>query len=308
MNFKNYVKISLSNFSTAWKHLLYRIVVWLVVLALIAPFYSLIKEVVLANWNYDLFKEFALAGVFYGNNVTLTFAKIMELLLSVITGLFAEHLAATIYFLFILFILKPFLMNIGRYVVSETTYGYMSSHSRHGFCSSLVRTLGKSSAYSILRVLFCLPFNAIVAGAFYGLLLIKTTGFSMFMPLAFLAIAVIVLTIKKLLIMSWAPAMVVSGENVAKSYNLGIKATFRGFGRSLAFSFAITFVSVALSLGLGVFSLVVIVPANEIISSTYETMHYFSCQGMRYYTDGETVNVSKKLEEQDKIYKLKYLL
>lgn len=308
MNFINYMKISFSNFDKMWKQALFRIIVWCVVLALIAPFYNVVKDVVLSNWNFELFKEFASAGLFLGKNVAITFAAVAETLIAALTMLFTKYLAAGIYIAFILFIVRPFLMNIGRYVVSEMMYGYMSSHAKHGFCSSMIRTLKNSLAYAILRTLFCLPFNVVLAGAFYGLLLVEGAEFAIAMPFIFLAIFTVVASLKQILIMSWAPAMVVSGENVAKAFGIGIKASFRGFGKSIAFAASVNFMGALLALGFGVFSLVIIVPLSAIITSSFEMMNFFSCQGMRYYTDKDTVLSSKKLEEQDRITKAKYLL
>ncbi len=308
MNFKNYIKISISNYASAWKFLLYRIIVWGVVFALMAPFYSLIRSLVLDAWNLELFKELALAGLFYGSTLTVTFAKVTQVVITLLTSLFTQHLAAGIYLAVVLFLVRPFLMNIGRYVVSETTYGYMSSQSKHGFCSTMVRTLKKSTSYAILRALFALPFIFLTGGVFYLLLQANWGANLILMPFAFLASATFILTWKQLLLMGWAPAMVVSGENVAKSYNLGLKATMRCFGKSLLFSVLIVFVGILLVLGFGVISVAVIMPVCAICSAMYETMHFFACHGMRYYTDKDHVLSSKKLEEQDTISQIKFLI
>lgn len=308
MNFVNYLKISFSNWDKMWKLALFRIVVWCFVLALIAPFYSAIKDVILSSWNFELFKEFAGAGLFFGKNVTLTFAVVAETLIGALGMLFTKYLAAGIYISIILFIVRPFLMNIGRYVVSEMMYGYMSSHAKHGFMPSLIRTLKNSLSYAALRMLFCLPFNVLAAGIFYCLLLVPGEGFAIAMPFIFLTSFTILASIKQLLIMGWAPAMVVSGENVANSFGGGIAATFRGFGKSALFAVCVYFALTLLAFGFGVFSLLIIVPLCAIITSSFEMMNYFSCQGMRYYTNKDTVLSSKKLEEQDRITKAKFLL
>ncbi len=309
MSFKNYLKIAFSNFDKMWKQLFYRIIVWAVIIALLAPFYSVIKNIVLANWNFDLFKEFAGAGLFYGKNVAITFAAVADVLISALSTLFVQYTAVGVYFALILFIVKPFLMNIGRYVISELMYGFMSSHTKHGFCSSLVRTLKKSLPYSILRTFFCLPFNAFCTASFYFLLQVNLgASFTIAMPFIFLVLGMIVLSIKQVLIMGWAPAMVVSGENVFRSFGIGLKASLRGFGGSAIFSLSAYFAFILLSFGFGVFSLVIIVPLCAIITSVFEMMNFFSCQGMRYYADKDTVLSSKKLEEQDRITKAKFLL
>lgn len=308
MTFKNYMKISFSNFDKTWKMVLYRLVVWATICALAAPCFNPIKEVAIDIWDGALFAEFAGAGLFFGKSVAVTFASVASALVAGLTKLFTNYLGVGIYLTIVFFVIRPFLMNIGRFVVNEQMYGYMSSYAKHGFCSTFIRTLKKSSIYSILRLLFTLPFNAATATMFYFMLYAGGQTFTIAMPFVFLIVATIVLSIKQVLIMCWAPAYVISGENVFRSFTIGLQATLRGIWRSLLFSIALYFTTILFALGFGVFSLLVIVPLFAIITSIFETLNYFSCQGMRYYVDRDTVLSSKKLEEQDTISKAKFLL
>lgn len=308
MTFKNYLKISFANFDKTWKLIFYRIIVWVIVIGLIMPFYNVLKDIVVENWNRQLFEDFALAGLFYGGSVAPVFISVIDVLISALTALFTNHLAAGIYICVVLFLLRPIFMNVGRFVVNEMMYGYMSSHAKHGFASTWVRTMKKSLPYAFYRTLFCLPFNVATAAIFYLLLTVNGTEFALAMPFVFLIIATIILFVKHFLTMGWAPAMVVSGENVYRAFGKGIAAVARGAARSVLFCLATYFACILLALGLGVFSLVIIVPVFNVVSSMFEMMNFFSCQGMRYYVDKETVLSSKKLEEQDTITKAKFLL
>lgn len=308
MTFKNYLKISFANFDKTWKLIFYRIIVWAIVIGLIAPFYNVLKDIVVENWNAPLMQDFVLAGLFYGNNIAVTFISVIDVLISALTTLFTQYLAVGIYISVILFLVRPFFMNIGRYVVNEMMYGYMSSHAKHGFASTWVRTMKKSALYAFFRTLFCLPFNVLTAGIFYLLLTVNGSEFALAMPFVFLIIATIILSVKQFLTMGWAPAMVVSGENVYNAFGIGIKAVARGSARSLLFCIATYFAVILLALGLGVVSLIILVPIFNVVSSMFEIMNFFSCQGMRYYVDKDTVLSSKKLEEQDTITKAKFLL
>lgn len=308
MTLKNYMKISFSNFDKTWKLVLYRLVVWAIICAMVAPCFNPIKSIAIDIWDSELFVEFAGAGLFYGKNVAITFASVASVLMVGLTKLFTNYLGVGIYLTFVFFLVRPFLMNIGRFVVNEQMYGYMSSHAKHGFCSTFIRTLAKSSQYSILRILFTLPFNAAAAIMFYFMLGAGGHAFTIAMPFVFLMISTILLSVKQLLITGWAPAFVVSGENVFKSFGIGLKATLRGHASALVFANALYFTAILLAFGFGVFSLIIIVPSFAIITSVFEMLNYFSCQGMRYYVDRDTVLSSKKLEEQDTISKAKFLL
>lgn len=308
MNFKNYLKISFANFDKTWKLVFYRVIVWLFVIALIAPCYNILKELILSVWNDDLFINFASAGMFYGKNVAPVFAVIFVIILSLVETLFVSYTAVGVYLAIILFLIKPMLMSIGRYVVNEMMYGFMSSYTKMGFASTFVKTLKKSIGYAFFRTLFCLPFNFLTLFVFYLLLTISNEAFIIVMPIVFIVCATFILALKLIMILGWAPAMIVYGENVYKGFGIGIKATFRGFGRSTIFALCIYFFSLLLAFGFGIFSLIIIVPTVSITASIFETMNFFDCQGMRYYLDKDTILSSKKLEEQDTITKAKFLL
>lgn len=308
MSFKNYLKLAVANFDKTWKLVVYRVIIWLVIFALLSPFYNVIREQILQAWNDDSFISFAQAGLFYGNIVTATFVEIVGLILTFLTSLFTNNLAVAIYASVLLFFIRPILMNIGRYVVDEMMYGFMSSHAKLGFASTFVRTLKKSIPYSFFRYLYCLPFDLAVVGSFYGLLLVDWGSYALAMPFAFLVISSLILSIKLMFVLGWGPAMVVYNENVFTSFKLGIKAVARNLSVAFIFSFLTYFSLTVFALGLGPFSLIVLVPLFAVVSSMFETMFFFACQGMRYYIDEKTVLSSKKLEEQDTMSQAKFLL
>ena len=77
MSFKNYLKLALANFDKTWKLVLYRVIVWVVLIALMAPCYMVVRDVALSVWNGDLFVSFAQAGLFYGQVVTTSLRRIV---------------------------------------------------------------------------------------------------------------------------------------------------------------------------------------------------------------------------------------
>ncbi len=308
MSFKNYLKLAVANFDKTWKLVVYRVIIWLVICALLAPFYNVIKEQIVNAWNDETFLSFAKAGLFYGEIVTATFVNVLSAVLTFLTSFFANHLAVAIYSMIVLFFIRPILMNVGRYVVDEMMYGFMSSYAKLGFASTFVRTLKKSIPYAFFRYLYCLPFDLATIGAFYGLLLVEWGSYALAMPFVFLLIASLLLAIKLMFVLGWGPAMVVYNENVFVSFNLGIKAVVRNSSLAFVFSFLTYFSLTTFALGLGPFSLIVLVPLFAVVSSMFETMFFFACNGMRYYIDEKTVLSSKKLEEQDTMSQAKFLL
>ena len=308
MTFKNYLKLAFANFDKTWKLVLYRVVVWILVIGLIAPCYNVFKTILTDMWNNELFEAFAGAGLFYGVITTPVLASAWIYCYTFVTTLFTSYTGIAIYIVVVLFVIRPVLMNMGRYVIDEMMYGFMSSYAKLGFCSTFIRTLKKSIPYGFFRMLYCLPFNFAVLALSYAFLFAQTEALVYAMPFIFLVGATLIMTIKQVFILGWAPAMVVYGENVFKSFNLGIKAVSRSFKKAFLFAFSTYFATILFVLGFGPFSLVILVPLYEVVSSMFETMFFFACQGMRYYIDKDKVLSSKKLEEQDTMANAKFLL
>lgn len=308
MTLKNAIRLSFLNIDKVWKLVLYRLVVWALIIGLMSPCFFMLSSAFNELMASEAVRDFAVSGVFYSGSITAICRALFTEIGSFLNILVSNYTGVFVYYTFLLFILLPTLMNMGKYTVNAMMYSYMSSHAKKGFCTSYIGSFGKAFVFGLFRSLFNLVFNLSIFAIFYALIMVQNESFEYVMPYIFILIASVVLTIKHLLVMGWAPSMIVCDKSSVKGFGFGIKTTFRRFGVSFASSFIVYLVSFIALLGFGVFSLIVIVPAFAVIVTMAEMIVFFGNHGMKYYIDSDTIIAPKKHEELDKINQIKFLL
>lgn len=308
MMFKNSIKLLCTNFDKVWKLLVYQILSWGVIAGLIAIFYKTLAPCVTEAWNlYDLDSLFA-TGTFYGLRISSALGAVCKAILKFFELLFASNAGVGIYLMLILFVVRPIFAGVGKYVVCEMMYNFMATSSKQGFTSTLLRTLNKSLPFALMRMLYILPFDVIIISSVFGLTIITHPIYAYAMPIMVVIIPSLLLALKETLIAGWAPAMVVYGCNVFKAYPKGMKAIFRRGLRVYSTSLVLYLLALVLTMVIGLYSLIIILPVLYPLFVILECVAFFSSQGMRFYCDLDTIVSPKKLEEVDKIQDAKYLL
>lgn len=308
MMFKNSLRLIATNFDKVWKLLVYHIFSIALAFGLIAVFYQ--DYLTLAKFAYqeaDLASIFQ-SGTIFGSSIANALTGVADFVIIFFKQLFAFNIWKGIYFCFIVFYFFPVLVNIGKYVTCEMMYGYMSSCRKQSFTGTYLKTLGSSLVYSLIKVLYSLPFNALVVLSMWGLTRVENHIFDYIMPFAFVLIPALVLGIKSLFNMGWAPAKVVYNHNIISSYTIGIRAVIRRSAEVFSSTFIFYLLAIVISIALGAYSLIIILPIMSPFIYIFEMVMFFSSQGMRFYVDTDTIISPKRLEEVDKIDDAKYLL
>ena len=308
MMFKNSTKLLLANFDKVWKLLVYHILCFAVCFGLLAIFYNFFVESITQAWQEANLSGVFVSGTFYGYSVSGVLHGLVNAAIGFFATIFAENVGIGIYFCLIVFFLLPFLMNIGKYVVDEMLYGFMSSAQKQSFTGTFLRTLGKSTQFAAIKTLYAIPFNALIFLSLYGLSRIQNEVFDYILPLAIALIPALLFAFKQTFNAGWAPAMVVFDVNVAKAYAIGNRAMLRRGARVFSTAFVICLLAIVLSLILGLYALIIILPIVLPFSDIFEMTAFFSSQGMRFYADYDTILTPKKLEEVDKIENAKFIL
>ena len=306
--FKNSLKLFCANFDKMWKLFLYTIIVCGISFALLLPFFSEIKEAINVSWTSELLSKVPSTGLLYGSDVAGIFNAIWDFVASIVSYIYFKNVWILIYVAFICCIVLPFLLNIGKYTVNEMLYGYMSSQAKVGFCSSMIRTIRKSSVFAIFRAILSLFWGAVVVASIYGITAINAPLFAYFLPIVVIVGLSFVISVGQSFVSGWAPASVVYGFNIFKSYFMGLRAVIRRYWKILSTGFVINMIFIFLIMGFGLVSSVVFIPLYMGLINMFEMVMFFGSQGMRYYVDADTFLTPKKLEQTDNIKKTKYLL
>ena len=171
-----------------------------------------------------------------------------------------------------------------------------------------IGSFGKAFVFGLFRSFINIVFNMSAFVLFYSFIQIPNEAFSFVMPYIFVLLASLILAIKQLLLMGWAPSMIICGYGVVKGFGFGVKTTFRRFWISFATCYLSYLVSLVVLVGFGIYSLFVVVPLFAIVMVLSEIVVFFVNHGMKYYIDQDTIIAPKKHEELDKINQIKFLL
>ena len=314
MNFPNTVRLIIANFSNIWKILLYYIIC-AAVLGTILYFCAL-----------PLVNALAAKGVFadIGNvlgSILSSSGHTAENIQNIINTTFnvigenAPRLAFqyTVIVLMLFFII-PFCFGLMELPLGEVLYGYMSSQTKYGFSGSFVKKIGKSCLLQLTKLLVLIPVNVIVITAVYYTLDLITLGSVGLIAAAFLIIltVIVVIALRETFFSLWMPASVVQDKGPFKSLSLAFRSTMRNFGKIFSVALVFVLLAVAVNVFFGLYTLmvalIITIPLTKLAFITFDMCSYFESQGMRYYTNRSTVITPPKMEEQDRIAKIKYLI
>lgn len=312
MMFKNSIKLLMANFATVWKLLVYKILVLGIVTGLFFIGFSFVRgmDSFLAFWD-------SVISFIFSFNVGASILELLQAGLNIFQEffVFAIDLAVNgtgifILYIFIFLILLPFLWRLSDIPTGETLYGYMASLTKYSFVGAMIRKLGTSCLYSLLNLAIMLPINFAIIAGFYGILtLVSFGGFTAILVPFLIFIYISALAGLKMAFFSgWMPACVVFNCNVVKGLKLGFKAVMRRFFKVLSTSIIIVAVILAINLLFGSFSFIITVPLGSMIVLVFQMVMFFGSQGMRYYVDLDTILSPKKLEQTDKLKKVKDLI
>ena len=90
--------------------------------------------------------------------------------------------------------------------------------------------------------------------------------------------------------------------------DLKLQAVLRKWQSIYSTSFVLYILAIVLSMVMGIYSLIIILPIFSPLLHIFEMTAFFQSQGMRFYVDSQSIISPKKLEENDKIDDIKYLL
>lgn len=307
MMFKNTVKLLCANFDKVWKLLVYHVLCIGVYVAFLAIFHEFYIEAFNVAFAEAEVANIFQSGTFYGSTIANALTSIVDFVLIFFREIFA-NVWIGLYFCLFTFYIFPLTINIGKVVICEMMYGYMSSCQKQSFTGTFLKTLKTSLAYSSLKVLYALPFNALICLSMWGLTRIDNQIFDYIMPFAFVIVPSLLIAFKETFNVGWAPAKVVYNHNIVSSYYIGMRAGLRRGARVFSTAFIIYLLAIVLSIVLGLYAIIIILPILSPTVYIFEMVVFFSSQGMRFYVDNDTILSPKRLEENDKIEDAKYIL
>ena len=301
------LKLFRSNWLKALKYLLFYFAIWGICFAMLLPLYFAFVTLIKTNFQQaNLISAFS--GVFktsLGGGLYTIFTTCYSTFLDACN----QNLGLVIYGLFVLFVVLPFLINVGKYTYSSMLYSYMTSKAKVGFFSACVKSLSQSTLYALAKTFYNLFFWVIVVVSTFGIGMISNQFFvSYFLPVVEVVLLVCLFTFNHLITLGWMSALIVFNCNIFSAFAKGLKAVRRHFWATFGTVVTCFFLFWVIVLIFGVYSLVVLVPILSAWLCTLNMVTFFSSQGMRFYYNETNILTPKKLEEVDNINKTAFIL
>lgn len=308
MVFKNSCKLFFANFSTMWKMLLYYIFCIGVGICLFLPVLGSVSDAIQSSGVLNETREI-LANFNISANIFELFSQVyivFTLVFEVTGTLFATTPFDVVYIFFLLFWLLPYIFSFAEIPTCEMIYGYMSSCTKYGFTSTLIRRLKTSSVVGLFRTTFKAMFSVLTIVIFFYIVKITELGGILYYlaPLFMIAILVVCLSISEILFGGWLPSIVVLGSKNFPAFKKGITNVFKNFLRNFSTLTMVILVCIMVNYFFGTFAFIVTIPMSIYLVKTTNMVIFFTSQGMRYYVDIDTIITPQKFEESDNFKKV----
>ena len=158
MSYKNTMKLFVSNFTLAWKQLVYLLICFFL---FGVCSYTLVSPVITILQDAGLFEQIKnLMNLFYNNpqDIAVTLSKIVKLIFSCIGAHFSKiylNLFATL----ILCVILPYVLyQSSIYNLSSVLYQKFTMNMEVGYCQNYLSNFWKSIKFGFVSLVFALPF------------------------------------------------------------------------------------------------------------------------------------------------------
>ncbi len=308
--FKNTFKLLINNFSSVWKILLYKIIVFICIMGL-TTVVSLPIINTLINQGFFGFLQENLSKMFLNFN----FNNLIEILILIAKKFYEIIVNANLMPLFLAVgivsvTLYYFVDGLCTLPVTDDVRSFMSTTLKLGFMNCYVANFGKSVKYGLVKLITIYIWDLIIAFGAVGIYILLSKSF--IAPLICILYVLLMIALKITITAGWEVSMAVNNYGVFTAIKKGTKAICRKFlsifSNSLVISvllFILNMFAVFFTFGV---ALVIILPMSLLTIIIFKNVVYYECLGMRYYCDGQNIIMPKKLEEQDKFSKVKNII
>ena len=256
-----------------------------------------------------IFSNFSPTNVFYG------LKNIFNIVINVFETVDSNLIIIGIISLAVFVVLYGILSHMSNLASLDCINSMMSSKTKISFFKSLVAKSFKSIKFLVIKFIIALPFLALAFAVLYFgfnyIDLINIGIVRLFVPFLMLILLSLIFGLYYTLITGFGASIIINDKGVIKGFFLGFKATSKKFLRVFSNAFIIAMLVLIFNLVAALFSfgfgLILSLPITFVFLRLFNVVSFYETMGMRYYV-GEEIRSPIKLEEQDRISKLKYIV
>lgn len=298
-----------------WKVLLYQIIYIVIIAAItVACCYSLIDALV-NNGALESTKNVLVDNIFNPkvDDVLVDINTTIEKFWQIITMSTSNIVAAILLFV-IVFVFGNFLFTLMSIPLTEVVYGYMGSSSRLSFVGCFLSNFGRSVKYALCRLITSLPVDIAIFAAFIFLLKLLAIGgvMTFFAPFIIVLAVVLLLSFRMTIFGMWTPAIVALNRGIWKGFATSVKLGFKNFKTVFPTYLLVVLIVLAANFALAIFTCgvgcIISIPATVVFSAIISMVLYFHFCGLRYYIDKSRIISPKKIDDQEHISDVKFII
>lgn len=300
MRFRNALAITADNYLSAFKLLLYRLIVSVLTFSLVYVILQLSLSVIVTSAELQTLKD--LTGEFFralfgGDSVRLTtfqedFTAALADFLALITSN-GGAIAGAVVGVCLIYILSRFLNGLCHFAAASIMYDRMSVFARTSFSAAYFKNLGNAALYEIIYVPLSFVYDVISMLAcwflfFYLPSFLPSWGFLTILLALSLTIALYIClqSLKMTLISAWIPSVLTGEASVAKGLRVSLRRVrpfWRRFASYLTANYLIVVVNVVFGLATLGSALLITIPLSFLFLLALQCVHYCEDSGRKYF-------------------------
>lgn len=294
MVIRNGLRVFANNFSLVWKHLLYLGVVVALSFSLFVlsaqPTLDMLRN---SGWTVQ-FKQMLELVYTSPQDVSDAFRDVFTNLYCLLRDNFSSVWGSYLLSILTLIVLPLFLFGIGEYVLGSLVGSKMASLTGYSYASKLVSTLGRSTRYSLVKMLVSIPFVVLLVAIFYCYGILSNTWFkgALLLPIL-LSCMLFVLACRYTLLVGFMPVAVTTNRGLFACFGSGIYHYTEGYFKKTLHFFALYIMEFGALLFIGIFTIgvgmLVVIPAICIINSAISFVVYSNVNKANFYVNEGTI-------------------
>lgn len=298
-----------------WKVLLYQIIYVVLIAGItVACCYSLIDAFV-NNGFIESTKNVIVGNMFNLriDELLQDISQSLDTFWQIVTQSTSNTISAVVLF-FVVFVVGNFLFHFMSIPMSEVIYGFMGSSARLSFVGCFFSNFGRSVRYALCRLVTSLPVDVAIFAVFVLMLkFLPFSGIMAFVSSFVLVLALIVLiSFRMTLFGLWTPSIVVQNRGIWKAFGTSVKVSFKNFRTVFPTYLLAVLIVLAVNLAFAIFTCgvgcIISVPASVVFSVILANVLYFHFSGLRYYIDKSRIICPKKIDDQEHLRDVKFIV
>lgn len=313
MMLRNSGKVFATNFRIAYKLLLYKVIVGVLLVAIgiaiflpnLTPVFEDMKELGVIDMTKEAFENlFSLSSS--NEEVKATFSDATQLTRTVL-AVHSDNLMRSYIGIGVIVFLAYFLTRISDYPTASLIHGYMQYQARFSFSSELIGKFVLSLKYALFSLCILLPIDVAIVGLSVFLLIGIGGGFAFVAPFIASLTFILLFALRLSFSSVWLPCMVAEEIGPVAAFKQSLPVLGDRFGMIFSECLLMVIGSMTLFVIVGISTLGAALPllfvAFTVFYSSFGFVAYFGVKGKRYYVDYETIVTPKKLRDKELNFK-----